>query len=273
MNNQHPKSEFTDVDQAGTPQNYIECLDSQHNIDFILLYKQRVRMLLDIHPGQQILEVGAGTGQDTQEVAKVVGPSGQVVGLDFSQMMVDVAQQRSQVMNLPVRFVQGDVHHLSFADNTFDRCYADKTFQHLPDPRQALLEMTRVAKPGGLILIVDPDHETNVLDTPYPDVTRHFFRFRNNGMRQPGIAHQLYGLFKEYGLKDVSVEPLTWVATDYETIRPVAHYIEGMHAAQQFGVVSAEEAERWIAYVEDAICNDRFFRVMTYFITTGYKPM
>jgi len=37
MNNQHPKSEFTDVDQAGTPQNYVECLDSQHNIDFILL--------------------------------------------------------------------------------------------------------------------------------------------------------------------------------------------------------------------------------------------
>ncbi|SRR5437016_3759573 len=108
MNNQHPKSEFTDVDQAGTPQNYVECLDSQHNIDFILLYKQRVRMVLDIHPGQQILEVGAGTGQDTQEVAKVVGPSGQVVGLDFSQMMVDVAQQRSQGMNLPVRFVQGE---------------------------------------------------------------------------------------------------------------------------------------------------------------------
>ena len=61
MNNQHPKSEFTDVDQAGTPQNYVECLDSQHNIDFILLYKQQVRMLLDIHPGQQILEVGADT--------------------------------------------------------------------------------------------------------------------------------------------------------------------------------------------------------------------
>jgi hypothetical protein len=36
MNNQHPKSEFTDIDQADTPQNYIECLDSQHNIDFIL---------------------------------------------------------------------------------------------------------------------------------------------------------------------------------------------------------------------------------------------
>ena len=121
-------------------------------------------------------------------------------------------------------------------------------------------------------MIVDPDHETNVLDTPYSDVTRRFFRFRNDGMRQPGIAHQLYGLFKEYGLKDVRVEPLTWVATDYETIRPVAHYIEGMHAAQQFGVVSAEEAERWIAYVEDAIRNDRFFRAMTYFITIGYKP-
>ena len=86
------------MDEAG---GWLLCTPCQRrafypNIDFILLYKQQVRMLLDIHPGQQILEVGAGTGQDTQEVAKVVGPSGQVVGLDFSQMMVGVVQQRSQ---------------------------------------------------------------------------------------------------------------------------------------------------------------------------------
>jgi ubiquinone/menaquinone biosynthesis C-methylase UbiE len=271
MNNPHPKSEFTDVDRANIPQNYVECLDAQRSIDFVRKYKQRVRTLLAIQSGQQILEIGAGTGEDTQGAAKLVGPTGHVIGLDFSQTMVEEARQRTQGMNLPAHFVQGDVQHLSFADDTFDRCYADRTFQHLPEPEQALIEMIRVTKPGGLLLIVDPDHETSVLDTPYPDVTRRFFRFRNDGMRQPGIAHQLYALFKKHGLQDVRIEPLTRVATDYEIIRPVARYIEGMRSAQQFGAVTAEEAEKWIAYVEDAISRDRFFHAVTYFITTGYK--
>ncbi len=272
MDNQQPQSEFTDVDRANIPQNYIECLDAQRTMGFVLAYKSLVRSKLDVQPGQQILEVGAGIGEDAQEVAKLVGQEGQVIGLDFSQIMVDIAQQRSLGLNLPLHFVQGDVHHLPFEDNTFDRCFADRTFQHLPDPRQALSEMIRVTKPNRLVLIVDPDHETNVLDTPYPDVTRRFFRFRNDGMRQPGIAHRLYALFKEFGLTDVGVEPLTRIATDYEVIRPVAHYIEGMRTAQEHGVVTAEEAEQWITYMESTIQHDRFFHAMTYFITTGLKP-
>jgi hypothetical protein len=56
-------------------------------------------------------------------------------------------------------------------------------------------------------------------------------------MRQPDIAHRLYALFKDAGL-DVQVEPLARLTTDYETIRPVAHYIEGMRIAQDCGVVT-----------------------------------
>jgi len=87
-----------------------------------------------------------------------------------------------------------------------------------------------VTRPGGQILIAEGDAETQVLDTLYPEVTRRFFRFRNDGMRQPDIARRLYALFQDAGLEDVQVEPLARLTTDYEMIRPVAHYIEGMSA-------------------------------------------
>ena len=186
--------------------------------------------------------------------------------------MLEEARRRSAGQSLPVSFHQGDLYHLPFEDGAFDRCYADKTFQHLLNPQQALSELIRVTRPGGRLVIADPDHETHVLDSLYPEVTRRFFRFRSGGIHQPDIAHRLYGMFREAGLFDIVVEPLTWVATDYESIRPLSHFIEGMRLAEQHGVVTTEEVAQWIASLEDVIASGRFFHAVTYFITAGRKP-
>jgi ubiquinone/menaquinone biosynthesis C-methylase UbiE len=273
MNDQHPITDFPDVDKSPSPAHYILMLDFQANMTFVQQLKQRAHTLLDLQPGQQVLDAGSGTGEDVQAMAELVAPTGQVVGLDFSQTMVTVAQGRTQDTNLPMRFIQGDIHALPFAENTFDRCYADKTFQHLPDPQRALAELVRVMKPGGLLLVMDGDHETQVLDTPYPDVTRRFFRFRNDGIRQPDIAHRQYALFKAHGLIDVQVEPMTRITTDYEIMRPLVRFAESMRAAQEYGAVTKEEADLWIAYLEEAVRTERFFHSMTWFITRGRKPL
>ena len=271
MSDQRPRSEFTDVDHAQSPADYVHMLDAQRSMPFIQQYKQRVRALLDLYPGQQVLDAGTGTGEDAQEMAELVAPGGGVVGLDLSQIMIEEAKRRVQDSSLPLRFVQGDIQHLPFEDATFDRCYADRIFVHLPDPQLALAELVRVTRPGGLILIADGDQETQVLDSPYPEVTRRFFRFRNDGMRQPDIGHRLYALFKDVGLLDVQVEPLARLTMDYETIRPVAHYIEGMRLAQNCGVVTAQEAEQWILALEEAMRSGRFFHAIMWFITIGRK--
>jgi ubiquinone/menaquinone biosynthesis C-methylase UbiE len=272
MSNQRPHSEFTDVDSASNPSDYLLMLDAQRAIPFIQQYKQRVRALLDLHPGQTVLEAGSGTGEDAQEMAKRVAPGGQVVGLDMSQIMIDEARRRLQEPSLLLRFVRGDIQHLPFEDATFDRSVADRTFIHLPDPARALSELVRVTKPGGQILIAEGDHESQVLDSPYPDVTRRFFRWRSDGMCQPDIAHRLYALFQDAGLQDVQVEPLARLTTDYETIRPVAHYIEGMKSAERCGVVTAQEAEQWIRSLEEAMRTGRFFHAILWFLTIGRKP-
>ncbi|CAA9544210.1 MAG: hypothetical protein AVDCRST_MAG88-266, partial [uncultured Thermomicrobiales bacterium] len=183
------------------------------------------------------------------------------------------ARRRSRGTQLPVSFVRGDVQQLAFADATFDQCRADRTFQHLPEPRQALAEMVRVTKPGGRVLIVEPDHESRIFDSPYPAITRRYFDFRNATMNQPAIAHQLYAMYKDAGLADVVVEPLVEVTTDYNDIKAVARFEWGMELAQQRGVVTADEATRWLAHLEQAVREGHFFHAFTYFITIGRKPL
>lgn len=271
MSQELPRAGFTDVDREADRQFYVRCLEYQNVSAFNLMYKRRTFDLLDLRPGLRVLDIGSGLGQDVLEMARLVGPNGEAVGVDLSQTMIDEARTRSPGADLSVSFHQGDAHELPFVDGSFDRCHADRTFQHLPEPKRALAEMIRVTKPGGWLLIVDPDHETLVIDTPYKDITRRFLAFRSDGLAQGDIAHRLYGLFREAGLVDVAVEGMVNVSTDYETAK-MFRYVEGMRTSQEYGVVTQEEADRWIAYLEEAGRQGRFFSSYTHFITTGRKP-
>lgn len=273
MSQQLPKAPFSDVDRASKPEKLIEMLDAQHAMGFHQAYKQRTFDLLALQAGMSVLDVGCGTGVDALAMARLVGPNGHVMGIDPSQTMIDEARKRGAITNLPVSFAQDDVYHLHFADNSFDRCRSDRTFQHLAEPERALSEMIRVTKPGGILLVVDGDHETRVIDTPYPDVTRRFLQFRNATLQQPDIAHRQYALFKQSGLTNVHVEAMTHITTDFPTINNVMHFDGGIRLAQQSGVVTAEEADAWIAYLYEAQQKGQFFHAVTSFITTGLKSV
>lgn len=271
MGQERPRAGFTDVDREEDPQFYVRCLEWQNASPFKQMYKQRTFVSLDLQAGHYVLDVGCGLGHDVLEMASLVGDDGRVIGVDSSRTMIDEARKRSAGRELTVSFELGDVHTLRFEDNSFHRCRADRTFQHLADPRQALVEMIRVTRPGGKILVVDPDHETLVIDTPYKDITRRFLNFRSDGLRQGGIAHHMYALFKELGLTDVTVEAIADVSTDYETAT-VFGYRDGILTAVKHGAVTEEESHRWIAYLEEAGRKGWFLASHTYFITTGRKP-
>lgn len=247
-------------------------LDLQHADPFMQRLKARCRELLDLRPGLRVLDAGAGVGVDAVALAREVMPGGEVVGVDFSQTMVAEAVRRTANLDLPLSFVQGDLHALAFPDAAFDRCYAERTFQHLADPQAAAAELLRVTRPGGVIAIVDGDHDTHVIDSPYPDVTRRFLRFRASGMASSDVAHRLYGIFRSLGIQDVAVEAMTAIATDYGAINAVMHFDGGIRFAAKHGAVTADEAERWIAAVEQAAHERRFFAALTYFITIARKP-
>ena len=267
-----PRAGFSDVDAEPEPRGYLRMLDLQHADPFKQHLKARCRELLALRPGLRVLDAGAGVGEDAVTLAREVIPGGEVVGMDFSQTMVEEARRRTVGLALPLRFVQGDLHALAFTDASFDRCFAAGTFQHLADPRTAAAELLRVTRPSGVIVIVDGDHDTRVIDSPYPDVTRRFLAFRHSGMASSDVAHRLYGIFRGLGVENVTVEAMTAIATDYDAINAVMHFDSGIRFAAEYGAVTADEAERWIAGVERAAREGRFFSALTYFITVAHMP-
>ena len=268
---QSTKSSFSNVDASTNPDHFVRSLNQQISSGLQAERKQRILAHLDLQAGHHVLDVGCGTGLDAIEMAHNVGKTGNVIGIDFSQKMVAVSAETAQQTDLPLRFQQADAHDLPFDNNQFDRVRADRTFQHLADPKAALAELVRVTKPNGKLVIGDPDHDSVVIDTPYPDITARFLRFRSQSLASGGAAHQLYRLMSELGLRNIAVEPITTVYTDYAS-KITSPYIQEIWVAHEYGIVTKEEADRWGAYLEAAVSAETFLCMETFIITSAIKP-
>jgi ubiquinone/menaquinone biosynthesis C-methylase UbiE len=131
--------------------------------------------------------------------------------------MIVEARKRSEGLALPVEFRVGNVAHLDLPDNSFDGCRAERVFVHLEDPRHALTEIVRVAKPGAWIVSVDIDHDSHIIDALNHEVTRKIVHFRSDQLRNRHGARQLYRLFQDVGLQEVAVAAEARVRTDFAT--------------------------------------------------------
>jgi SAM-dependent methyltransferase len=102
----------------------------------------------DVRNGDHVLDIGSGTGALADAVA-TAAPSARVVGIDRSEPYVALARARHQ--QAQVRFEVGDAQHLQFDDACFDRTVSQLILNFIPDPEQALAEMIRVTRAGGII--------------------------------------------------------------------------------------------------------------------------
>ncbi|KIL75136.1 demethylmenaquinone methyltransferase [Bacillus badius] len=107
------------------------------------------------------LDVCCGTGDWTIALAEAVGPEGRVVGLDFSQNMLNVGKQKIEEADLEqVKMLQGNAMELPFDDHTFDYVTIGFGLRNVPDYMQVLQEMHRVLKPGGMAVCLETSQPT-----------------------------------------------------------------------------------------------------------------
>lgn len=228
---------------------------------------------LRIGPGEHLLDVGCGTGVVTREAAHRVGPSGRVVGLDPSPLMLSVAREIAEQEGVTeqIEFRIGDVRALPFPDAFFDALVAITVLSHTTDAELAIPGLIRVLRPGGRVGILDLDTTSWVISHPDRDLTLRIGMLAATIATDGWLARRLPTLLESAGFEDVGVRAFT----------PLERNPDGFYAknaerwaevAMRFGTITQEEYQRWLAALHAEQAASRYFSGLTHLFVWARRP-
>jgi SAM-dependent methyltransferase len=109
-----------------------------------------------IAEGDVVLDLGSGAGNDAFVARKLTGPSGKVIGVDFTEAMVTKARANAEKLKFHnVEFRYGDIEDLPLSDDTVDVVISNCVLNLVPNKRKAFNEIYRVLNKGGHFSISD----------------------------------------------------------------------------------------------------------------------
>ncbi|MEU6881866.1 methyltransferase domain-containing protein [Streptomyces sp. NPDC046712] len=170
-------------------------------------------LIPELRPGLDVLDVGCGPGTITADLASLVAP-GRVTAVDAAEDVLDKARAAAAERGVEnVEFGVADVHALDFPDDSFDVVHAHQVLQHVGDPVQALREMRRVCRPGGVVAARDSDYGAF---TWYPEppalvAWQELYQrvARANG-GEPDAGRRLFAWARRAGFTDITTTAGTW---------------------------------------------------------------
>jgi ubiquinone/menaquinone biosynthesis C-methylase UbiE len=271
VNDEYLASGFADVDARDDTGAYKHCLALLDSLPYFRRYKRESYELLALSPGLAVLEVGCGLGDDVFRMAERVAPGGKVVGVDASSRMIEEACSRAPA-NPAIEFRRADARRLPFSEACFDRCRTDRTLQHIERPLEAIREMVRVLKPGGLLLAYDNDWGTFSVSGSDDEKTRMIETLWADSFRNRWIGRYLTRFFLEAGLSDVSVYPSVSVVTDFNLADQVFNLRQTAQRAAGSGLIAPADADRWLSELQEQSRTGGFLCTLTAFTVTGKKP-
>ncbi|NIK77582.1 demethylmenaquinone methyltransferase/2-methoxy-6-polyprenyl-1,4-benzoquinol methylase [Paenibacillus castaneae] len=180
---------------------------------------------MNVLPGQTALDLCCGTCDWTIALAEA-SVTGKVIGLDFSQNMLDIgaAKVDKLALNDQISLVQGNAMSLPFQDNSFDYVTIGFGLRNVPDYLQVLQEMRRVVKPGGKVVCLEVSKPTwqpfkgmynfyfgRILPLMGKLVAKSFkeYKWLPESLKMFPGRKQLAELFEQAGLEQVNAYPLT----------------------------------------------------------------
>ena len=259
---------FQDVDASSEIKALLSSMDVVNTNPSILSYRERLTEICSVGSGHRVLDVGCGLGQEVQRLAKLVGPTGRVVGIDRSSAMVEEAIRRAKKVRLPVEFEIDDVHEMKHSDNSFDLSRTERTLMYVENPSQAIKEMARVVRPGGHVASYEFDYAGFFIDSDLEPLTRRVEKALLAGPPNPLIGRQLSYYYRKAGLDIEHIEPFT-TTFNVEFVRNV--YDAPLRQAVESGEISTEEIDAWWREQEDRSQAGTSFVAHSGFIVVGRK--
>ncbi|HXN60948.1 MAG TPA: methyltransferase domain-containing protein [Acidimicrobiales bacterium] len=247
---------YADVDGSPDPAYAVASQEVVDSWPDVQVYKQHTRHLLaGCGP---VLDVGCGPGLDLVEQGR-----GTAVGVDASLAMCLTARARAGPC-----VAAGEGSALPFADESFGGVRADRVLQHLAHPVACLREMARVCRPGGRLVIADPDQETLVISVPGvpPALTDRVKALRRDiGYRNGRFVTTLPEELDRMGFVDIATRAFPLVLTRAD----LAFGLPGWPRLwQREGGFTDEEIVRW----ERAVAQSPIVYALLYFTVAATKP-
>lgn len=269
MENFSDVTSFGKVDDQSDPDYYIRFVDQVNSLPAILQVEDVAIDELRLAPGHRVLDLGCGTGDDTRRLARLVAP-GEVIGIDASEAMIEVARRRLEGTGVPASFHVGDAMALDLPTDSFDAVRCERLLIHVPDPAVVLDEMVRVTRPGGRVVVIDIDFDLLTLDLPDTDpaFVRRAVHAMCDAMSVGQIGRQLPRRFREAKLRDVTYRAAL-IAFPYDfTSHMVGGSLQGAVAA---GSLTDADAERLRIAMERAERDGGLYAAVPLFIVSGTK--
>lgn len=229
--------------------------------------------LLHLQTGHRVLDAGCGPGIDTVSLARLVGPSGQVIGIDTDKEMIIIASKRAKEASVADRVLHEhcDAISLPYGSNYFNACRSERLFQHILNPKKVLSEMVRVTMPGGWIVVADTDHSTLSIESSDVDTEWIIRRLRTDRFKNGYAGRQLFRLFKEQNLTDIIVEIFPVYFTDYTLTRYLTLLDEVESEAVGTGIITQEALQQWHENLKQADEKGIFFANINMILVAGRK--
>lgn len=133
-------------------QTVISFFDKRTNYDNSITVQRALPLLetVELQPGHKVLDVATGTGIIAIAAAKAVGPTGSVIGIDFSEGMLQQAQAKSNEQQINnTEWIQADADTITFAAETFDAIFCSSALVYLRDIPKIFQDWYQWLKPGG----------------------------------------------------------------------------------------------------------------------------
>ncbi|MFF8769454.1 methyltransferase domain-containing protein [Kitasatospora sp. NPDC015120] len=225
---------------------------------------------LAVAAGERVLDVGSGTGSETQVLAAAVGRGGSALGIEPHPGLRALAERRAAEAGSAARFLDGDALALPLPDAEADAVRCERVLQHLTDPARAVAEMARVLRPGGRVTLLDTDWATFVIHPASPGVRAALATVVQEAAATPDAGRRLAEWEADAGLTVDAFGSAVLLHDPRSVTWPLVHGLGT--AAVERGLITGAQRDALYEDLTAAAGRGSFHLSVTMFAVAGHRP-